>query len=46
MADGSLQDLLTTFHDFPPWVLEVFKKAEKLALYQLRAQVRGRVLSV
>ncbi|KAF3014378.1 hypothetical protein E8E14_001231 [Neopestalotiopsis sp. 37M] len=52
VAEGSTEALLEVFADFPGWMLEIFKRAPDVALWQLRdidplpRWVRGRALLI
>ncbi|KAE8325076.1 hypothetical protein BDV39DRAFT_216772 [Aspergillus sergii] len=49
---GSLEKLLESFSDFPPWILQIFQSAPDIALWQLRdldpleKWVEGRVILI
>ncbi|KAK6203747.1 hypothetical protein LQW54_008853 [Pestalotiopsis sp. IQ-011] len=52
VAEGSIEALLEAFRDFPDWMLEIFKRAPDVALWQLRdidplpRWVRGRAILI
>ncbi|KAI0163497.1 hypothetical protein BJ166DRAFT_569808 [Pestalotiopsis sp. NC0098] len=52
VAEGSIEALLEVFGDFPEWMLEIFKRAPDVALWQLRdidplpRWVRGRAILI
>ncbi|KAJ9095054.1 hypothetical protein QFC19_007734 [Naganishia cerealis] len=44
-AQGSLEDLLKSFEDFPPWIKDTFKACPDISLWQLRDMVSNQTPS-